>query len=243
MARVLVAIPTYEGHGYCFDLLAEHLRALSFAAVDFVFVDNSETEGHSERIKNAGFIVLRDVESRTRQEKILNARNTIRDYFLKGAWEHLFLVDSDVMVPSDAVERLMGHGADVATGVYLSHQNLGGKRSVNPVLYDFVDAEHARIMSVHEVLGERVMPIAAAGLGCCLIKRHVLEKVRFRVFGQATEDVAFFMDARAAGFTAVADTSVKCTHIPYPLGDARNEDVQFEHWQGTRYSYSFSLGR
>jgi len=35
------------------------------------------------------------------------------------------------------------------------------------------------------------------------------------------EDMAFYVDARAKGFKTMANTFVKCLHMPYPKDDKR----------------------
>jgi len=50
----------------------------------------------------------------------------------------------------------------------------------------------------------------------------VLEAVDIRTFGgSGGEDMAFYVDARAKGFTAYANTMIKCVHRPYPKEDPR----------------------
>jgi hypothetical protein len=70
----------------------------------------------------------------------------------------------------------------------------------------------------------KVLEVGAAGFGCTLVSRKVLEAVDLRTFNNSEtggEDIAFFVDARAKGFKTVANTGVKCLHTPYPLNDPR----------------------
>ena len=72
------------------------------------------------------------------------------------------------------------------------------------------------------VFPPRLIEIGAAGLGCSLVSREVLKQVDIGVFASGTgEDVKFYVDAREKGFGAWADTSVRCTHRPFPLADKR----------------------
>src|SRR3989338_2828526 len=155
MVRVLIGIPTYSGHGYCLDELVACLRKLDFRDFDVIFVDNSEGEEHSVCITKSGFSVIRDRKSHGWKEKLLNGRNILRDYFLKGTWDYLFFIDSDVMVPRLSLSKLLLSDSDVTSGVYLSHQTLCGRQSVNPILYDFIDRDNVRIMNVYEVLDDQ----------------------------------------------------------------------------------------
>ena len=64
--------------------------------------------------------------------------------------------------------------------------------------------------------GNNLLKIDYCGLGCVLIHRKVLEKVKFRYDtneGVATDDIFFCIDAREKGFKIYLDTEVKCKHL------------------------------
>jgi hypothetical protein len=52
---------------------------------------------------------------------ILERYNRTRDIFLQGDWEALLTVESDMVLPPDAVTRLLDCDADVAYGLERLH--------------------------------------------------------------------------------------------------------------------------
>jgi hypothetical protein len=71
-----------------------------------------------------------------------------------------------------------------------------------------------------------LQPVDAAGAGCLLIRRDVLETMRTRIgddwfayqvgpngLRTVAEDMWFFEQAKAAGFQAYCDLDTVCTHV------------------------------
>jgi len=50
----------------------------------------------------------------------------------------LLFLDTDVLMPSKGVEKLISHKKDVISGVYLSNFMINGKQEIHPVLYAIV---------------------------------------------------------------------------------------------------------
>ncbi|HIH48575.1 TPA: hypothetical protein HA296_03120 [Candidatus Woesearchaeota archaeon] len=120
------------------------------------------------------------------------------------------------MIPEGAHEQLLSCNADIATGVYLCNQEVNGKMVILPTLYVPFSDDEARVLSVKEIVPDKVIGISACGLGCCLIKRGVLEKAAFRHLTDSStggEDMAFCLDAAQAGVLLKAITAVKCDHL------------------------------
>lgn len=230
--RLLIATITYEGEAHARAPFLDALKAQG--THDLLIVDNSDNDAYLERLR----LAVRDFGARARVEhvvasgrfgKILTSRQRVRQRFLEGKYTHLLMVDSDVIIPNDAV-TLFGKRT-LATGIYLNTFNIAGKPSIRPCLFIDIDGR-ARHASVAEVLSQEELPIGAAGLGCTFVAREVLEAVAFRTNAHGTgEDIMFYRDAYAAGFPAVAVTSIKCAHLHFPLGDPRNHPFDFVRYR------------
>ena len=186
-------------------------------------------------------VIFDDNKSELKIERILSSRRILQQKVLKDGYDYLFFLDTDLMIPSKTLKKLVEADKDIIVGVYLATMKVGGKAGVFPVLYDFADKGKARLMLHQEVIDDKVIEINASGLGCCLISKKVLEKINFRYFKESKsgEDVAFFVDAREKfGFKAFANTSVKCLHMVYPPGDIRNNKFKFKK---VAVSYSFGV--
>ena len=151
-----------------------------------------------------------------------------------------------MILPEDALEKLVSHNKPIVSGVCLVVKVKGDKIERMPALFHYVDDNRVKPFTMQDVKGDKLVEVGIAGLACCLIQRKVMEKVKIRNIGTSTtggEDAALFFDARKLGFIGYADTSVKCFHMPYPEGDPRNEYHKFEtpkEPEGISFSFNVS---
>ncbi len=136
---------------------------------------------------------------------------------LDGNYDALFSVEHDMRLPVNALQRLWAVGAPVAYGVYAF-------RHGSPILnaYERYAAPSRNIgesLSLHpraltRALGLVVVEVSGVGFGCTLIRRAVLERIRFRNRDGEHNgaDVNFAMDCLAGGFRQMADFGVPCGH-------------------------------
>ncbi|MBI1970375.1 glycosyltransferase [Candidatus Woesearchaeota archaeon] len=238
--RILLGVVTYRGQEYClpsFSATLNNLRCPAGVALDILFVDTSDDEKYVDVLRDRGFTAMLLGHSgsgkRTRIQNIVDGRNMIRNVFLKHQYDALLFVDSDVMLPPDALERLLSHHKEIVIGVYLHNTIINDAQHIMPVVYVFHDKEKGLLRQLRqdEVVEGRLIEAAAGGMGCVLITKSVMEKVHlFHTLSKNStggEDAAFYQDASAAGFAIFCDTNVKCLHVPYPVGDERNNYFRF----------------
>ena len=128
-----------------------------------------------------------------RMDQILTGRKLLRQYFLDNEYDYLFFADTDVIIPPNTLSKLLKHNKDLVTGIYVS--NMVIKRSEEEIKRDVPattivpcvfgkagSEEEVRLVGFHQVKDDKLIKIYAAGLGCCLIKRKIVEKINFRVF-------------------------------------------------------------
>lgn len=158
---------------------------------------------------------------------IIDRMNAIVDGYMKTKASHLWVVDADVEVPPHALETLLKHDVDLASGVYPFHNFT----QCNAMMFGRMgDNEcgffHPRDWNYMKgmIFGEE-FPVSG-GTGCILVKRRVFKKyhpklrpLRFtKKGGQCGGDVYFWKRAQDMGFTARVDANVVCGHTPqYPL--------------------------
>lgn len=164
---------------------------------------------------------------RTRSAGVLNHLHQYqrgREVFLKGSYDAMLVVESDIIPPPEALERLAALDADVAYGAYVFRRtpvvnvferyapaadgtparNVGESLQVNP-------------RKLRAALRAGVVECSGAGLGCVLIKRRVLEAIEFRTLSPAMNpqvhcDSWFTEDVYRAGYRMMADLHVVCGH-------------------------------
>jgi hypothetical protein len=171
------------------------------------------------------------------------SRNNIATRCLENGSEWCFMWDSDLMIPSFAITRLINHNLPIVGGLYDRRHP-----EIWPEVFRDVGKGVLAPLSKKEVTAKSVQgvfDVDAIGAGCLLIHRRVFETLkdhvplrRFSVVGpppgeikfyeffkwgigreedagqpQYSEDLTFCMLARKYGFKIFCDAVVKCTHI------------------------------
>lgn len=133
--------------------------------------------------------------------------------------DYLWFVDSDIIPPTETLLALIEDDVDVVSAVYPYRTDgddgiIGASKDLVPYLpndliaYDDQGNPKAKMLNAGRV-----------GMGCCLIKREVLEKVMqaygtcFTPFQNMGEDYSFSDRAREQGFELWIDGGVWCKHI------------------------------
>jgi hypothetical protein len=132
--------------------------------------------------------------------------------FLAGNWDAMFCCEYDMVIPENALEKLVALNVDIAYGLYVLRH---GQKVWNAITD--LDTWSLTSLSDNPDAARKawggVVDVAGIGQGCTLIKRHVLEQFSLRNWKGVSCDWALAMDARAAGLRQVCDTSVVCGHM------------------------------
>lgn len=135
--------------------------------------------------------------------------------------EWLLMVDSDTVLPHDALSNMIQHDADVCLGYY---QWKIKKEPGETCLWKaggWCERFSATELHALEDRGITYVKSYGGGMGCALIRTAILEKLprpwfRWVVRPDGTEtgeDIYFFDQCHAMGFNVVADTRVACGHV------------------------------
>jgi glycosyltransferase involved in cell wall biosynthesis len=149
-------------------------------------------------------------------------RNIQVNWMLQNGFDYMFCVDSDIILPADALVRLLSaqsHSVGITSGVYVQRKDT----EKTPEIYvtNPHTGGHDR-MSLSDIQADQVLPAAAVGFGCCLVHRRVFESVGNPWFEYKSniefdkvisEDVTFCVKATQKGFHILVDTQVKCGHV------------------------------
>lgn len=150
------------------------------------------------------------------------ARNSICMKALEIGAKFVFMLDSDVITPSQTVLRLMKHNLPIVSGVYHRRSPPAGV----PVMIKSGQW-------VTQYPENSLIEVDLVGAGCLLIRRDVLEKLPpqrpeagkhwfdWKVDAKGvlpdgeclSEDFTFNLHARRHGFRTYVDTSVLCKHV------------------------------
>ncbi len=98
-------------------------------------------------------------------------RNMIVESFLRTDADWLFWLDADTVPPVGGIRRLLDTGKSLVSGLYYLRS-----KPFTPVAYLRQSDNRYRPLSEWE-RGE-IVPVDAAGMGCCLVHRSVYEEIK-----------------------------------------------------------------
>jgi hypothetical protein len=142
-------------------------------------------------------------------------RTRIQELFLAGRWDAMLSVDSDMVIPPNALRELHGAmvtmKADIAYGLYC-WRYAAHRWNMSPLAGDLTDSvsddpELARLC------WGRITPTAGKGLGCTLIRRRVMEKIRIEARDGHAADHWLALQATERGYRQLHHLGVVCGHI------------------------------
>lgn len=163
-----------------------------------------------------GLYLQRDNPHADARDNITHQYQAGRRAFLATDYDAMLVIESDIVPPPDTLRRLAALGADVAYGHYVFR--------VTPVSnvferYPGQPANEGESLSIWPekyaaAVTAGVVDCSGAGLGCALIRRHVLE--RFDFHHPASDgghcDTWFNRDVLRAGMLQRADMQLMCGH-------------------------------
>lgn len=231
--KVLVGCPTSHHKAYCLDKYVRGLNNLTYPHKEILIVENSKEDEYFNKISKL-LPTIKGSWNESARQRIVDSRNLLRKKALEEKYDYFFSLEQDIVPPPDVIERLLSHGKKIISGVYykpfkitdldgtpgnpFSLFNNQGKPASEmnlPLIWKktvFKDKiEYADSSFVEK---PRLIEIGAAGVGCLLIHKSVLEKIKFRFDPKqkAFDDMMFAEDVANNGFRMFADTSIKCMH-------------------------------
>ena len=143
------------------------------------------------------------------------ARNCIGQETLREGFDAVLMVDSDIVVPSDALKYLAEGDSPIVLGAYPRRFETEGSELFEENHKDFTK----RIM-FRDMPRER-FAVKGGGFGCAFIRREAFEKVPYPWFVYVeyktgdllSEDNYFCGKAADNGLKVEADGRVRCGHV------------------------------
>ena len=152
------------------------------------------------------------------------ARMDLCDAFLQDKTKDaILLVDLDMVLPRDGLEKLRAHDLDMVCGHYF-------RRDTSPLMSvcQIVDIEQGVQVPLVDVPDKGLLELRGTGFGFVLIKREVVEAVAeldkiFHAFAPGPvpemghydihgQDIRFFFYAHKLGYKLWLDAGVECKH-------------------------------
>jgi hypothetical protein len=141
-------------------------------------------------------------------------RNLIVEHARQHGCTHVCFVDDDMVCPPSMLTQLRAHDVEIVSGFYV-----GRTAPHYPLVFSHFDDRGAHVQALTGT-EPRLLPIAAAGLGCCLVQMSVFDRLEppyFRLGELNTQDwsddLGFFKRAQAAGVRSYCDLDCPVGHI------------------------------
>jgi hypothetical protein len=237
--KVLVAAPIFDGMKYCLKEFLDGVRNLTYENCAVLLVDNSKrNEFYEELNKEEEVVVLKDdTKEELPVKRLVSSRNKILYYAIENGFDYVFMLDSDVVPPREAIEELLKCDKDIVSGLYWNNFMSSGLMKWLPVAWmpiteeefeiirqkmNFVGASSFKDLQRHMTSGEaesgELFEVLCPSAGCMLVSKVVFENIRYGVpeapNGQTgTDDIYFIKKARESGFIPYCYTKVACEHL------------------------------
>jgi GT2 family glycosyltransferase len=239
--KILVASPTYGGMKYCLDDFLEHLLNIKGFKTDILLMDNSMEDNFFEEIKKIKEI--KAIRDKTTEEdpmlRLINSRNRILNYASKEDYDYLLMMDGDVMVPQDILEKLISANLDVISGLYFNIFNSNGKQKLLPVCWREIEEDVFQEMKSKRLLPEfikskkdlrrnltpeevekgEILEVLIPSAGCLLLSRKAFTSgAKYGLIKetnklQTTDDIYFLNELKKKGFSLYCNPSGYCKHL------------------------------
>lgn len=157
-------------------------------------------------------------------------RNLIAEWGKR--YDYLLSVDSDIILPKDALVKMIQADKDIVSGLYI--QRIPDTHTIEIYMVT-PNGGVTNIPSDMLLQHEGLVEVAGCGFGCCLVKSNVLREMDYPHFkyksalshdDSVSEDVYFCVQAREKGFKVWADTTILCEHKGDTLYKVDKKSVQ-----------------
>lgn len=165
-------------------------------------------------------------------------RNLIAEWARR--YDYLFSVDSDIILPKDALTKMLAADCDIVTGMYI--QRIPDTHTLE--LYMVTPTGGMSNIPYEMIEPHRgLVEIAGCGFGCCLVKGEVFRTLEYPHFfyksaltmhETVSEDVYFCMKAREHGFKVWVDTTIVCDHKGSVLYKVRQDKISTDEEVGVK---------
>ena len=188
MSKILIAIPTFE------NITPETFKSI-------YDLDSCGHELSFEFIK--GYDCAR-------------ARNDIVSKALNSGVDYILMVDSDVVIPHDTLEKMLEYSADICLGLCPRKNTKDGVTCI----YKLGQVNYDDAYTYDTLPQEPRVLVHGGGMACALIKVDVFRNLMYPYFKYVTydngsvlsEDLYFCSQAKANGYNIFVDTRVRCGH-------------------------------
>ena len=185
LPRILIACPTNSVKDYCFLDWLMHVRQIDYPKdkLEIMMADNSKENRYEKYLKSWG-IKTRRIHPRNRStiEFICDSHNAVREYFLESEADHLFHLESDVMVNTQTLRTLLFYSHQYNLPVVSASYFHGDDESTTLLISRLGDASHRLGFKESLLCSNKFFAVTGCGMGAMLIRKDIFTKygIKFR---------------------------------------------------------------
>jgi GT2 family glycosyltransferase len=218
--RILIVAPHADRKNYSINKWLSMVKNLTYPKEFYsIFIsDNSKTKANTRMLRrngiNADWV---KPKSKSNIAYMAESHEMCRRRAIAGnRYDYMLHWETDIEAPPNIIELLLAHKKRIVSALYPI--DFGEK---SKLLVQFAEKmSKGTVMTASAEHGDlrfidgKLKKVFASGLGCCLIKRSVLKKIKFRYEKgvQVHPDTVFAYDLFNLGIPIYADTSIILKH-------------------------------
>jgi cellulose synthase/poly-beta-1,6-N-acetylglucosamine synthase-like glycosyltransferase len=121
MPKVLICAPQHESKNYVWDKWIENVNNFTYPKdrLEIFIADNSKSKDNYNKLKSYG---IKAVHTPQHEKGILytinDSHEACRQYAIKGNFDFMLHLETDIIPPIDVIERLMNNNKKVCSALY-----------------------------------------------------------------------------------------------------------------------------
>ena len=217
--KILIAAPQADVKNYCFVDWLLNVKRFSYPQdrIEIFLADNSDTEDNTIRLNEIG-VTAKYIPKNGRGiiETMAECHQACVDYAIENNFDYLLHLETDIFPKHDILEKLITMNKPIACGLY--HIFDGAYREPMLRMIEKDNQGYVRAYGINTAQGNyldgKPLDVFSGALGCALIRKDVLPKVKFRaVEGEMQHpDTWFANDMKNQNIPVTVHTGAFCEH-------------------------------
>lgn len=215
--KVLIFTATYKDKDYCLKRFLDNVSHINYPNFRHIFIDNSKGLNYVNKLRRKGLNAYHVERGNNSREAIARSQNYARRVMLRDGYDYILSLESDIMCPPNIIQDLLKRGKDVISGLYLIGDDIKVPCITLAKWNSELGAFGTRLLlpeEFKEYHNQGVKRVQAAGMGCCLINKRILQDTAFtydtRLKGHS--DIFFFNSMFKKKEPVYIDTNIYCEH-------------------------------
>jgi len=229
--KILIGCPTCDRYEYCIDEYLERVQNIIDHSkeheIDYLLVDNSKKDEFYNKLKSKGVNIIKSSHLENVKERITYSRNILRQKILNENYDYFFSLEQDIMPEKDILNKLLFHKKDIISAYYSKPVLVGLKDKETGEIHNAVlefsliwiqDNDKIKRALPQNLKNKGVLEVGGFGIGCVLISKKVLEKIKFKFIKDKNsfDDLLFCKDSKDNGFKLFLDSNIQVKHLHKP---------------------------